>query len=206
MPPKGSEFDREMAQLEGEIKRLEAEYNMFFAGRLPRLPWETRARVDAMVKRFDRMTLRNTAERFRFSTLQARYASFCELWEKTLKAKEEGRAVPGRRATAPPPKAPPPPTPTAPIEVDEGGYPRNRVVHVASFRDPMQEAERMKDLYERLAAARTESGEAPVPYHRFVEVIRAQVSKLGDGDSEVAFRVVVKDGKVTLTAKALKGG
>jgi len=206
MPPKGSEFDREMAQLEGEIKRLEAEYNMFFAGRLPRLPWETRARVDAMVKRFDRMTLRNTAERFRFGTLQARYASFCELWEKTLKAKEEGRAVPGRRATAPPPKAPPPPLPTAPIEVDEGGHPRNRVVHVASFRDPMQEAERMNDLYERLAAARTESGEVPVPYHRFVEVIRAQVRKLGDGDSEVAFRVAVKDGKVALTAKALKGG
>ena len=36
--------------LEAEIKRLEAEYNMFFAGRLPRLPWEKRARVDAMVK------------------------------------------------------------------------------------------------------------------------------------------------------------
>ena len=29
--------------LEAEIRRLEAEYNMFFAGRLPRLPWETRA-------------------------------------------------------------------------------------------------------------------------------------------------------------------
>ena len=28
---------------------------MFFAGRLPRPPWETRSRVEAMVKRLDRM-------------------------------------------------------------------------------------------------------------------------------------------------------
>jgi len=36
-----------------DIKRLEAEYNMFFAGRLPRPPWETRNRVGAMIKRYD---------------------------------------------------------------------------------------------------------------------------------------------------------
>ena len=57
MAAKTSEFEQEMQQLEAEMKRLEAEYNMFFAGRLPRLPWETRARVDALVKRYDRMAL-----------------------------------------------------------------------------------------------------------------------------------------------------
>src|SRR5688500_20375564 len=93
MALKGSEFDQQMVKLEAEIKRLEAEYNMFFAGRLPRLPWETRARVDALVKRYDRMNIRNTAERFRFETLQARYTGFCDLWERALKAKEEGRPM-----------------------------------------------------------------------------------------------------------------
>ena len=44
---------RELQSLEAELKRLEAEYNMFFAGRLPRPPWETRSRVDAIVKRLD---------------------------------------------------------------------------------------------------------------------------------------------------------
>ena len=205
MPPKGSEFDQEMSHLESEIKRLEAEYNMFFAGRLPRLPWETRARVDAMVKRIDRMPLRNTAEKFRFGTLQARYQSFCDLWEKHLKAKEEGRPIPGRRQTTMPPPPQTAPPMAAGGDVDAAARPNSRVVHVASFRDPMHEAERLKELYERLAEARTASGEAPVPYHRFVEVVRAQVNKLGGGDAEVAFRVAVKDGKVTLTAKALKG-
>jgi hypothetical protein len=205
MAPKGSEFDQEMSQLETEIKRLEAEYNMFFTGRLPRLPWETRARVDGMVKRIDRMTLRNTAEKFRFGTLQARYQSFCDLWEKHLKAKEEGRPIPGRRPATPPPPAAKPPSSRRTGD-DAHAPTANRVVHVAAFRDPVQEADRMKELYERLAEARSASGEAQVPYQRFVEVVRAQVAKLGGGEAEVAFRVAVKDGKVTLTAKALKGG
>ena len=47
-------IDRELTALEGDLKRLEAEYNMYFAGRLQRPPWETRARVEATVKRLDR--------------------------------------------------------------------------------------------------------------------------------------------------------
>ncbi|HVG87060.1 MAG TPA: hypothetical protein VM820_21230, partial [Vicinamibacterales bacterium] len=86
MPPPRSDFDRELHMLEAELKRLEADYNQFFAGRLPRLPWDQRARVDAMMKRFDRMHIQNTGDRFRFQTVQARWASFSELWERQLKA------------------------------------------------------------------------------------------------------------------------
>jgi hypothetical protein len=203
MPPKSSEFEQQLSQLEAEIKRLEAEYNMFFAGRLPRLPWETRARVDALVKRYDRMHIRNTAERFRFGTLQSRYAAFSDLWERSLKAREEGRGQRGRRSGAP--TAPAAASATPPAERNAGGPPPARVVAVTAFRDPVAEAERLKDLYEHLSAARKEAGEKPVPFEAFKQVVRAQVSKLGGGQSEVAFRVAVENGKVTLTAKALKG-
>src|SRR4029453_19261345 len=101
MSDKNSDFNREMSRLEAEIKRLEVEYNMFFAGRLPRLPWETRARVEQLVKRYDRMNLSNTAQRFRFGTVQARFMAFCELWERNLRAKEEGRGPRGRPAAIP---------------------------------------------------------------------------------------------------------
>jgi hypothetical protein len=206
MALKSSEFEQQMAQLEADIKRLEAEYNMFFAGRLPRLPWETRSRVDAMVKRYDRMNLRNTAERFRFGTLQSRYAAFCELWERSLKAREEGRPRRGRRTGAPPaPPAPPAVPPATPQTRNRhGGDSPARVVAVTAFRDPAAEAERLTELYERLSAARKEAGEKPVPFEAFKQVVRAQVSKLGGGQGEVAFRVSVEKGKVTLTAKALK--
>lgn len=202
MPVKRGEFDKEMARLETEIKRLEAEFNMFFAGRLPRLPWETRARVDKLVRRYDRMPLRNTAERFRFGGIQARYVKFCELWERNLRAKEEGRPQPGHLGA---------PVPAA-IESQRAGAadpespanPRNRVVHVATIRDPNADAERLEDLYQRLSQAKKEAGEQPLPYSRFAAVIKAQVNKLGGADAQVKFRVAVKDGKVTLTAMAEK--
>ncbi len=206
MAPKSSEFEQQMAQLEAELKRLEAEYNMFFAGRLPRLPWETRARVEALVKRYDRMTLRNTAERFRFGTLQAKFAAFCDLWERHLKAKEEGRPVRGRRVAASGSSpAPPAASSSARPSATEPSAPATRVVAVTTLKDPTAEPDRLKALYEQLSAARKEAGEKPVPYEAFSQVVRAQVSKLGSGQSEVAFRVAVQDGKVTLTAKALKG-
>src|SRR5262245_29506658 len=111
MPEIKSDFDREMSRLEAEIKRLEVEYNMFFAGRLPRLPWETRARVEQLVKRYDRMNLSNTAQRFRFGTVQAKFMSFCELWERNLRAKEEGRLTRGRTGGTPPSTPEPPSVP-----------------------------------------------------------------------------------------------
>src|SRR5438105_8457601 len=81
-------------RLEAEMKRLEAEYNMFFSGRLPKPPWETRSRVDALVKQYDRAYIQNYGDRFRFTTLQSRYAAFIDLWDRGLRAREEGRAWP----------------------------------------------------------------------------------------------------------------
>src|SRR5688500_20341808 len=89
-----TDLQKDLAMLSAEIKRLEAEYNMFFAGRLPRPPWETRGRVEAMVKRLDRARLSNYGDRFRFTTLQSRYATFIDLWDRGLRAREEGRPGP----------------------------------------------------------------------------------------------------------------
>ena len=118
-----SSIERDLQRLEAELKQLEAEYNMFFSGRLPKPPWETRARVDALVKQFDRAYIPNTGDRFRFSTLQSRYAAFIDLWDRALRAREEGRAGPlaAKRTTIEPPKK----------------GPDDRILHVSSFRDPL---------------------------------------------------------------------
>ena len=60
-----SDIERDLTRLEGELKQLEAEYNMFFAGRLPKPPWDTRAKVDSTVKKLDRTHIQNTGIRFR---------------------------------------------------------------------------------------------------------------------------------------------
>jgi len=190
VPP--STIDRDLTRLETDLKQLEAEYNMFFAGRLPKPPWETRARVEALVKQFDRGHIPNTGDRFRFTTLQSRYATFIDLWDRGLRAREEGRPGPFTKKH----------TPTEPVKRG----PENRILHVSSFRDPVREIDKLTDLYESLAEARREVGEDAPPFHKFAELVKTQVKKLRDtGSPEVAFRVAVKDGKVNFTARGLKG-
>jgi len=188
-----TDFDKDLNRLEAELKRLEAEYNMFFAGRLPRPPWETRARVAALVKQYDRTPIQNTGHRFRFSTLQSRYAALVDLWDRGLRARDEGRGGPfGKKR------------PTTPEERER---PEDRVLHVAAFRDPMREIDKLHELYDSLTEARRELGQQAVPFQRFTEIVQQQVQKMSAADpSEIAFRVAVKDGKVNLTAKKLGGG
>ncbi len=203
MAPPTTEFDRQLRELEAEIKRLEVEYNLFFAGRLAKLPWDTRARVEGLVKRYDRMQIQNTAERFRFQGLQARFNAFCELWERNLKSREGGRPAPrGGTMYRPSPPAAPSPAESSdapgPASRADDGPPRPAVM---ALRDPVAEAEKVKELHAQLNAARRQAGEGDVPFERFQEVVRAQVSKLGKDGTEVAFKVSVKDGRVAFTAK-----
>jgi hypothetical protein len=192
VPEQIGDVNRELTVLEAELKRLEAEYNMFFAGRLPRPPWETRGRVEAMVKRLDRAHISNYGERFRFSTLQARYAAFIDLWDRGLRAREEGRPGPffqPQRTTDARPRKP-----------------EDRILHVTTFTDPLREMDKLHDLYDSLADARRELGQDPVPFHKFADLIKTQVASLKEkGSPEVAFRISMKDGKVNFTARALKG-
>ena len=186
-------FDRELQILESDLRKLEGEYNMYFSGRLPRPPWETRSRVEAMIKRLDRSIIQNYGDRFRFTTMQSRFAAFVDLWDRGLRAREEGRPGPfAQRMPAQVPKAPP--------KVED------KVLFVASFKDPMKEMDKLQDLYETLRDAREERGEQNIPFHKFTELVTSQVSKLKkEGAPEVAFRVSVKDGKLNLTARGLKG-
>ena len=186
-----SSIDRELLKLEADLKQLEAEYNMFFSGRLPKPPWETRARVEALVKQYDRAYIQNYGDRFRFTTLQSRFAAFIELWDRGLRAREEGRPGPfGQQRSK---------------DADQK-KPEDRIVHVSSFRDPLRETDKLTELYESLSEARREAGENQVPFHKFAELVKLQVKKLREtGSPEVAFRVAVKDGKVSFTARALKG-
>jgi hypothetical protein len=188
------DVDRQLQTLETELKRLEAEYNMYFGGRLPRPPWETRKQVEMLVKRLDRAHIANYAVRFRFSSLQTRFTKFVELWDRGLRAKEEGRPGPFTYGQ---------PKPTE--EPKRAAKPRERVVHATSMTDPVREVDKLRDLYHHLIDARREAGQDEIPFHKFAELVRTQVNQLKQkGSAEVAFRVALKDGKVAFTAKGSK--
>jgi hypothetical protein len=189
--PELTDVQKDLQLLAAGLKQLEAEYNMFFSGRLPRPPLETRSRVAALVKKWDRGYIQSSMDRFQFDTLQRRYQTFIELWDRGLRSREEGRAGPFAQ---PPPK-----------EVRKPKPPEQKVVHVAAFQDPMREMDKLHTLYDSLMDARREAGDDVVPFHRFAALVKDQVTKLKDtGVAEVAFRVAVVDGKVNFTARGMK--
>jgi hypothetical protein len=185
-------FDDEIRALEAGLRKLEAEYNMFFAGQLPRPPWETRSHVASLVRQVDRTALPSYADRFRFLTLQARFAAFTDLWDRGLRAREEGRPGPFSHLRT-----------NAPEPAKTAEY---RILHVVVFADPVRELDKLRELYERLADARRELGEQAIPFHRFAGLVRDQVKTLrSSGVPEVAFRLAIQDGHLAFTARALKG-
>jgi hypothetical protein len=208
MAPPKSDFDKQMQHLDAEIRRLEAEYNMFFAGRLPRPPFETKNRVQALVKKHDNSFIRNTADRFRFETLQTRFYKFLELVDRQMTARELGRPMIGRPTAAPPPT--PAPQGAQGVadrarESAEKHADKAEQEKVVKFgRGDAGADSRVKELYEQLAAAKKQVGEAPVAYERVAALVKAQVTKFGDENTNVAFKIALKDGKVSLTVKPEK--
>jgi hypothetical protein len=188
-----TDIQKDLTDLTADLKRLEAEYNMFFAGRLPRPPWETRNRVDAMIKRYDGGQITGTADRFRFEMLQTRFQKMLEVWDRGMRAREDGRSGPfsAQRSRL----------------ARQRGDAHSKILHVTALKDPMREMDKVHALYDSLMEARRGLGEDVVPFHRFAALVKDQVSKLRDsGTAEVAFRVAVKDGKVNFTVRGLKGG
>src|SRR6476659_9259894 len=106
--PEVTDVKKDLLALAAGLKQLEAEYNMFFSGRTPRPPWETRHRVAALVKKWDRGYIQAAADRFMFDNLQRRFMKLLELWDRGVKSREEGRGA-GPFGQAPPkaPRQPP---------------------------------------------------------------------------------------------------
>lgn len=185
-----TDVQKDLQDLAADLKRLEAEYNMFFAGRVPRPPWVTRNRVEAVIRRYDRGHIQSTGDRFRFETLQARFQTLADLWDRGLRAREEGRPGPFSQIA---PKA------------KEKKKSDANLVHATAFKDPVREMDKLHALYDSLMDARRTNGEDVVPFHKFAALVKNQVTKLRDaGNAEVAFRVAVKDGKVAFTVRGLK--
>jgi hypothetical protein len=189
--PELTDVQKDLQLLAAGLKQLEAEYNMFFSGRIPRPPLETRNRVTTLVKKWDRAYIQSAADRFQFDTLQRRFQTFIDLWDRGLRSREEGRAGPFAQ---PPPR-----------EIPKPKAPEQKIVHVTSFADPLREMDKLHTLYDSLMDARREAGDDVVPFHRFAALVKDQVAKVqSTGVPEVAFRVAMIDGKVNFTVRGKK--
>ncbi|HMC31431.1 MAG TPA: MXAN_5187 C-terminal domain-containing protein [Candidatus Angelobacter sp.] len=83
-------IDDELSLLEDQLRRLKVEYDMYFGGGSKKPPSEIEWKVRNLLKRFSDGHRMNYAQRFRYTTLQQRYALYNALWQQKLLIKEEG--------------------------------------------------------------------------------------------------------------------
>ena len=194
MPDESPDIERELQVLEVELKRLEAEYEHVLRGP-PASPavGNAQARRRRWSSGSTGSTSATTATASSSARFRARFTSFVDLWDRGLRAREEGRPGPFAQ---PRPVEERPKKPAA----------ENRVVHVTTFKDPLKEMDKLHELYDNLAELRRQAGQDAIPFHKFADLIKTQVTQMKEkGSPEVAFRVAMKDGKVAFTARAMKG-
>jgi hypothetical protein len=183
------------------IRQLQIEWEKFFSGVEKKPPNEAKDRLEGVIRRYAYTEIRNNAERFRYQSLVARYNTFSELWNKRLRAREEGRVaglhVPRTLASLAPP-APAPPAPPARTASPTGEV---------RIQQPDRDAEALRTLFDQFLAKRKETGETgTVKFEAFQKLVSQQATRIlaAKGAKAVDFRLETKDGKVSLKAKVVK--
>ncbi len=182
-------IDDQLKRLEEDIRRLKIEFDIYFNGASKRPPYDTKSRVETIIKRIaDDRTL-TFAQRYFYNSLVARFTAFRELWRRTMQGREEGRDPSG---------APRVPKRAAVKE----SSPRSNFVCADAHND----VETVRNLYDALVEAKTRCGEPTddLSFPRFHHLIATKTDKLKEhlGCDRVRFSVSVEDGRVRFKAKA----
>ena len=87
-----AELDQQLSRLEDDIRKLKIDFDIFFNGNTKRPPLESRARLEAFIKRVADNRNLTYAQRYYFNTLVSRFTSYRELWRRILKARGDEMA------------------------------------------------------------------------------------------------------------------
>ena len=179
--------DEQLSRLEEDIRRLRIEFDIFFNGASKRPPYDTKGRVETIMKRLGDDRSLTYAQRFRFNSLAARYNSFRELWRRTMQGREEGRDA---------------------MSAARIGAKQENVESNKSFicDDAHRDVQLVKNLYESLIEAKRNCGE-PIEnfsFPRFHRLVASKADGLKEkfGCKRVEFLVAVEGGHVSFRARA----
>ncbi len=182
--------DEQLSRLEDDGRRLKIEFDIFFNGASKRPPYDTKNRVDSVIKRLAEDRTFTFAQRYRYNSIVARYNAFRELWRRTLQEREEGRGTASAARTA--------------ARSDAEALKAKPSVFVCA--DARKELPVIKNLYDTLIEAKRNCGEAvdDLSFPRFHHLITQQADALKQrhGCERVYFSVGVEDGRVSFKAKA----
>ena len=181
--------EEQLAHLEEDLRRLKIEFDIYFNGGSRRPPYDTKMRVEAHIKRMGDDRTLTFAQRYHYNSLATRYASFRDMWRRTMQGREEGRdpaAV--ARASAR--------TETA------ADFERSTFVCA----DAQHDVSTIKNLYDSLIDAKGKCGESTqgLSFSQFHRLIAERTITLKErlGSERVLFSVDVEDGHVSFKATA----
>ncbi len=181
--------DEQLTRLEEDIRRLRIEFDIFFNGAAKRPPYDTKGRVETVLKRLGDDRSLTFAQRYRYNSLAARYNAFRDLWRRTMQGREEGRdPVSAARASVK-------------KQILQDAPPVSFVCI-----DPHKEVGLVRDIYESLLEAKQKCGEPTegLSFPQFHRLIAAKSDGLKErhGCNQVRFSVAVENGHVSFKAKA----
>lgn len=183
--------DEQLIRLEDDIRKLKVEFDIFFNGASKRPPYDTKNRVDTLVKRLADERNFTFAQRYQYNSLVARYVALRDLWRRHVQDREEGR---GTIAFA---RAKLGKSEDAPV-----------VARHATFvcADGRNDKATVKNLYEALVEAKRACGE-PVEdfsFGKFHLMIASKTDALKErlGCERVRYSIYTEGGRVAFKAKA----
>lgn len=93
--PTGDKFIELIERAEPMIEQLNTLYNMYAAGAEKLPPTERRKQLDQTMTALQMLNKGTLANRFRYNSVQNRYQSHCERWDRMMKSLEGGRVKNG---------------------------------------------------------------------------------------------------------------
>lgn len=186
-----TELEADIQALEVGTRQLKIQYDMFFAGSVKLPPLEMRKRLEQLIRRHMDSSHASYAHQFHFNTVMSRFNSLAELWDKTLRGREQGYHANGRLVE----------TGAAAVLAQKAVKPVG-ILATCRVRDAHADADRLKSLYDTFVEAHPEGARTP-SFEKFVLGVEAQSGRLRkkSGCDEIELRVVAKDGKIQLKAR-----
>ena len=187
-------IDEELRMLEFKLTQLKRDYDQYFLGVRPREPVQLRSEIHKAVIELASTAIKNTASRFKFSSICSRYQAFRRQWDETLRKIEAGTYERHRfKAKL--------------REQEQEQATGEAPVPTAATPEPERAA--APDLFESYLEARRACGENVRGLTRekldaiLVQQRAALCAKFGEG-TEFRFRVQIEDGKTRLKASRVK--
>lgn len=180
--------DEQLKRLEDDIRKLKIEFDIYFNGAAKRPPYDTKNRVETMIKRLGDDRTLTFAQRYLYNSLAARYTAFRELWRRTMQGREEGRdAAAAVRASA----------------RDEASQVESHETFTCD--DAHKDVASVRQLYDALIEAKTRCGEPTedLSFPRFHHLIATKTDNLKErlNCDRVRFSIDVEGGRVSFKAK-----